>query len=94
MSSEERRLVRSMHFDKGMAAASIASATGRHISSVCRLLAQRRDPAPVGRPAALTEQQVDRLERILNEMVDEADADYEVTLAMLMKRSRGRRRPM
>lgn len=63
-------------------------ATGRHVSSVCRLLAQRRAPAPVGRPAALTEEQVDRLERILNDMIDKADAQYEVTAAMLQKRAR------
>ena len=73
MSTEEKRLVRSMHFDKGMTPSKIASATGRHICSVCRLLAQRRDPAPVGRPAALTVQQIDRLERILNDMIDKAE---------------------
>ena len=88
MSVDEKRLVRSMHFDKGMAKKDIAAATGRRISSVCRLLAQRRDPAPVGRPAVLTVQQVDRLERILNTMIDEADAQCEVTAAMLLKRSR------
>ena len=88
MSTDEKRLVRSMHFDRGMTAATLASATGRHVSSVCRLLARRRDPAPVGRPTALSVQQVDRLERILNNMVDKADAQHEVTMSMLMKRSK------
>lgn len=88
MSSDEKQLLRSMHFDQGMTPAGIATATGRHISSVCRLLAQRRDPAPVGRPIALTEQQIDRLERILNSMIEKADAQHEVTLAMLMKTSK------
>ena len=88
MSTDEKRLVRSMNFDKGMTAATIASATGRHISSVCRLLAQRREPAPVGRPTALSVQQVDRLECILNNMVDKAYAQHEVTMSMLMKRSK------
>ena len=88
MSTEEKRLVKSMHLDKEMTPSAIASATGRHICSVCRLLAQRHEPAPVGRPAALTTQQIDRLERILNDMIDKADAQEEVTVSMLMKRSK------
>ena len=88
MSEDEKRLVRSMHFDKGMAASSISSATGRHISSVCRLLSQRRAPAPIGRPKSLTVQQIDRLERILNRMIDDADVQHEVTVDMLLKRSK------
>ena len=81
-------MIRAMHFESGMAPKQIAISIGRHVSSVCRLLAQRLDPNPVGRPPVLTTEQVDRLLRILNSMIDEADAQYEVTGAMLKRRSR------
>ena len=88
MTGDEKRLVREMHFDRHMARSQIAVATGRCLSSICRLLAQRTAPKPVGRPAALSEERIDKLELVLNKMVDEADGDYEVTLAMVMRHAR------
>jgi len=42
----------------------------------------------VGRPKALTSAQVDKLVAALEKLVDEADADFEVTREMVMKRAR------
>ena len=88
MSIDEKRLAREMHFDRKTPRVVIASVLGRSLSSVCRLLAQTMAPNPVGRPAALTEQKIDKLEDHLNKMVDQADCCYEITLAMLMRRAR------
>ena len=90
MSAEEKRIIREMHFDRHMKRAEIAVALGRDKSSVYRLLAQTKDPRPIGRPRALTSAQIDRLVSTLEKMVDDADATYEVTFAMLKKRSRFR----
>ena len=88
MTLDERRLIRSMHFDRAMPPVEIADAVGRHISSVCRLLAQKKQPSPVGRKPALTKIQVDRAVEVLEEMVDTANAEYEVTCAMVKRRCR------
>ena len=58
------------------------------MSSVTRLLAQRKTPNPIGRPKALSEAKVDAIVRRLEGMVEEAAALYEVTLPMLMRRAR------
>ena len=42
----------------------------------------------VGRPVVLTTKQVDRLEKLLEEMVDKADGNEEVTLGRLMRKSK------
>ncbi len=88
MSTDEKRLVREMHFDRGMTATEISEVVGRHLSCVCRLLAQRKAPNPIGCPRALSESQVDRLVQTLEGMVNKADANYEVTIRMLMRRCR------
>ena len=48
MSAEEKRLARKMLFDRGMSPSDVAAALGRHLSSVCRLLAQKKAPRPMG----------------------------------------------
>jgi hypothetical protein len=88
MSPDEKRLVREMHFDRGMAPVDIATSLGRNISSICRLLAQKKAPNPNGRRACLSKEQVDKAEKVLNKMIDAADACEEVTLAMVKKRCR------
>ena len=88
MSLDEKRLVRELHFEQQRAPADIARTLGRSPSSVTRLLAQTRAPNPVGRPGKLSEGQKDKLVALLEKMVDEADANHEVTLQMLMRRGR------
>ena len=88
MSPEEKRLAREWHFDRGMSRTAVAEALGRDLSSIVRLLNQKKAPAPIGRPRALTTEQESNLVKLLEKMVKEANAGYEVTLAMLMKRSR------
>ena len=61
MSTEEKRIIREMQFERHVSRAEIAKKMGRNLSSICRLLAQKHAPAPVGRPCALTEGQVDKL---------------------------------
>ena len=88
MSLDEKRLVRELHFEQQRAPADIARTLGCPLSSVTRLLAQTRAPNPVGRPGKLSEGQKDKLVALLEKMVDEADANHEVTLQMLMRRGR------
>jgi hypothetical protein len=88
MSPDEKRLVREMHFDRHMRPTDIATSVGRSLSSICRLLAQKKAPNPTGGRAALSEAQVDRAVKVLNDMIDKADGCEEVTLAMLKKRCR------
>ena len=87
MSLDEQRLVREMAFDRRMIPEEIARALGRHPSSVCRLLAKKK-PSTMGRPPLLTDKMKDHLENIAVDMVAKADADYEVTLPMILRRSR------
>ena len=88
MSADEKRLVRQMHFEQGLSRADVARALNRNLSSICRLLAQKKTPAPIGRPVGLSEKQIDKLCVTIEKMVDAADANFEVSLAMVMRRSR------
>ena len=88
MSAEEKRLAREMHFDQGMSRTEVAEALNRNLGTICRQLAMHKAPKPIGRPKALTETKVDSLVTSLEKMVDEAGSRYEVTLPMLMKRSK------
>ena len=60
----------------------------RSLSTICRLLAQKRAPKPTGRPRALTAAKIDGIVALLERMVKEADASREVTMDMLMRRGR------
>ena len=88
MTVDEKRLARQMHFEQGVSRASVARILKRDLSSICRLLAQKEAPAPIGRPAGLNDTQIDKLCALVEEMVDTAEANYEVSLSMVMKRSR------
>ena len=84
MTPDEKRLVREMHFDRLMKPADIARTVGRDLSCVARLLKQTKAPNPVGRPAALSEAQVDKAVKEVDLMVDKADTCSEITVAMLL----------
>lgn len=88
MTPDEKNLVRRMHFEQSKKPTDIAEALGRSLSAVCRLLAQKKAPKPIGRPKALSDAKVDRIVALLDNMVDEADGNYEVTLDQLVRRSR------
>ena len=88
MDNTEKSLIRRMHFEQGLSPAKVAELVGRSPSSVGRLLAQKRAPKPIGRPAKLSEARVDGVVKTLERMVDEADATWEVSMAMLMRRAR------
>lgn len=66
----------------------ISLALGRDLSSINRLLAQKKEPRSTGRPLALTNDQVDHIEATLNKMIDKADGAYEVTLPAILKQAR------
>ena len=88
MTPDEKRIAREMHFDRGMPPVAVAKALGRGLSSVTRLLAQKKSPKPVGPPRKLTQAMIDKTVGTLEQMVDEADAEREVTLPMVMRRCR------
>ena len=88
MTPDEKRLARSMHFEQRKGPAEIARTLRRSLSSISRLLAQKRAPRPIGRPRALTEAKVDRIVALLERMVTAADGSEEVTMDMLMRRAR------
>ena len=87
MTVDEKRLVRHMALEQGLCPAEIAVNVGRHKSNITRLLAMRK-ATKQGRPAALTTPQEDRLEKLVIDMVQQADANYEVTLPIVYRRSR------
>ena len=88
MTADEKRLARSMHFEQHKTPTEISECLDRSLSAICRLLAQKRVPRPIGRPRALTDAKVDTIVALLEKMVTEADANHEVTMDMLMRRGR------
>ena len=88
MSTEEKRLARDWRFNDGEPPAVIAKRLKRHVSSVCRLLAQRRQPKSIGRPRLLSEEKVAKLILELNKMIDQAEGGHEVTVALLKRRTK------
>ena len=83
MSVDEKRLVRSMHFEKNMTPSEIAKATGRTIGTICRNLARKGPPKPMGRKRILTKAKVDRIEKTLQRMIVNAKGEKEITMDML-----------
>jgi transposase len=88
MSEEEKRLARQMHFDKGLTPTEIADKFDRHVSSIARLLAQKKKPNPMGRPKKLSGAQVKKLTRTMDAMVAEADGAREITVTMVKRKAR------
>ena len=88
MSAEEKRLALMWKQEDGISPANIANRLHRQISTITRFLGQEAPSKPIGQPPALTKEQVDRLERTVNDMVAKADAEYEVTFDMIRRRAR------
>ena len=88
MSTAEKSLARRLHFDQGKTRTDIATLLQRSLSSVSRLLAQKKAPRSIGRPATLSAATIERAAALLEKMVDEADGLREVTMAMLLRRGR------
>ena len=88
MTASEKALVPRFHFDQGKSRSAISRLLQRSLSSISRLLAQKKAPQKIGRPQKLSEANIDRIVKTLENMVDTADGDEEVTLHMLMRRCR------
>ena len=88
LSMAEKGIIRQMHFDQGMSRTRIACLLKRSLSTVSRLLAQKKAPRSIGRPRVLSGAKIDRICTLLDNMVDDAGGNREVTLAMLMRRAR------
>ena len=88
VSAAEQSLARRLHFDQGKTRTGIAKLLQRSLSSVSRLLAQKKAPRSIGRPTTLSAATIERAAALLEKMVDEADGLREVTMAMLLRRGR------
>ena len=89
MTKDEKRIILQMASERNMPPIKIAEANDRHVSNISRLLKKKKKKeTKMGRPPILTKEQVDRLEALLEAMVDKAAGNKEVTLGMLMRRSR------
>ena len=88
MAAAEKSLARRLHFDQGKTRTDIAKLLQRSLSSVSRLLAQKKAPRSIGRPTTLSAATIERDAARLEKMVDEADGLREVTMAMLLRRGR------
>ena len=88
MAPSEQALVRRLHFEQGKSRSDIARLLQRSLSSISRLLAQKKAPRRTGRPKKLTDANIDRIVATPEKMVDSAEGDGEVTLRMLMRRCR------
>ena len=75
-------LVRQLVHDQGITLAEVRAVLNRGLSSVCRQLEKTR-PVKMVRPTALTAKHIDKLVAIVEAMVVQADANYDVTLAMV-----------
>ena len=60
MTPDEKRVIRSMHFDNQTTPSDIAKSVGRDLSRVCCLFAQKKIPKPVGQPVEFTAPMVDK----------------------------------
>ena len=85
MAPSEQALVRRLHFEQGKSRSDIARLLQRSLSSISRLLAQKKAPRRTGRPNKLTNANIDRIVETLEKMADSAEGDGEVTLRMLMR---------
>ena len=84
-SSEELRLLAAW-VDEGRTPTEIAGLLKRDVSSVARRidrLTADAERAPVGRPASLSEEEVDRLVEVATQLIEDADCLFQVTSSML-----------
>ena len=87
-SPAEKDLVHRIHFKLKKKPTEIASATGSELSSIVRCLDRKGPPMKPGPKPALDEAKVERLETLLEDMIQKANTEYEVTAEMLKTRSK------
>ena len=87
MTTDEVRLIRSMVHEQGQKPIEVALLVNRSLGAVCRQLMKSR-PTQMGRPVALSAKQVAKLVDTVESLVTKADAEYEVTLCMVLRHSR------
>lgn len=85
MSTEEKAIVRRMHFEQGLTPSEVAAATGRTLGTVCRTLQAKSKKKALGRPVKLTEKKIDSVVKTMRTMIQQADGKKEITIAMVMK---------
>ena len=87
MTTDEVRLIRSIVHEQGQKPTEVALLVNRSLGAVCRQLMKSR-PTQMGRPVALSAKQVAKLVDTVESLVTKADAEYEVTLCMVLRHSR------
>ena len=87
MSADEKRLALMWHAKDGMGPTAFGDRLRRSPSSISRLLSAPPDQNPTGRPRKLTKQQIDKLMKLVDRMVQEAMAEDEVTQRMILRAS-------
>ena len=61
---------------RGRTPAQVAAIMGRDKSTICRHFNRSTGDAPVGRPAVLTDEMIDKLESTIEQMIKAADSKY------------------
>jgi DDE superfamily endonuclease len=87
VSDEEKELIRKWS-QEGKPPSQISKLLSRDLGTVCRQIAKsksKKKTVSVGRPAALTQKVLDRLEVKVMQMTAAADAQYQITVAMIKK---------
>ena len=88
LSSDETRLARGWYAQDGLRPAKIAQRLGRDKSTISRLLKRGGSYAQRGRKAAISPLKAGKLVTKVKELVNKADGQGEVTIAMLKRSSR------
>jgi len=87
MSADGKRLALMWHAKDGISPTAIGDRLRRNPSSISRLLSAPPNQNPTGRPRELTKQQIDKLIKLVDRMVQEAMAEDEVTQRMILRAS-------
>ena len=87
MTPDENRIARDMHA-RGSIPSHIADHLGRERSTITRLLSQAGPSPRQGRPQAISDAHVARAVHVMEDMIAEADGEYEVTVSMVRRRAR------
>ena len=88
LSYTETTLAKTWYLEENMSAAKIAKRLGRSASTVSRLVVKKVARKEQGRKPILSAAMVNKLEAKLESMIQKADSQYEVTVAMLKRSSR------
>ena len=88
LSAEEQRLASKWYWEQGKAPSEIAGLLDRDKSILTRFLVKQVNRKTQGRPPALTEADMDFLERRLHQLIMKSMGKYHVTAAMLKRSAR------